>query len=278
MPVGRDLSVTLGSPQRRVVAAFFLLFGLGGISVFLVTAAFGFAFTASHFGKAPSNQGLLPLSFGASPRLGMPSLRSCSVGPPPSAIHGRGRLTRHPCRVAHCAEPPLGLSRGRCIEDQKLQASLTARPLSGEQVNAFPCRSCRAKASAAMLLILPLPLPLLLLLLWLLDLLPLSQRPNAGVAQGAPRQGCRGSRPRPWMADGGGPPEQCRSEGMPSLGEAPNGGAKPFAYFWRFSKVTRCKSETVSSHHRRNGYTHNLAQIKMPGRSRAFQTQTQVGR
>ncbi|MCP1501050.1 hypothetical protein J2Y86_005757 [Pseudomonas migulae] len=43
----------------------------------------------------------------------MPSFRSCSVGPPPSAIHGRGRLTRHPCRVAHCAEPPLGLTRGR---------------------------------------------------------------------------------------------------------------------------------------------------------------------
>ena len=64
-------------------------------------------------GRAPSNQGLLPLSFGASPRLGIPSLRSCSVGPPPSAIHGRGRLTRHPCRVAHCAEPALGLSRGR---------------------------------------------------------------------------------------------------------------------------------------------------------------------
>ena len=64
-------------------------------------------------GRAPSNQGLLPLSFGASPRLGIPSLRSCSVGPPPSAIRGRGRLTRHPCRVAHCAEPTLGLSRGR---------------------------------------------------------------------------------------------------------------------------------------------------------------------
>ncbi len=64
--------------------------------------------------KSPKvTKGLLPLSFGASLRLGMPSLRSCSVGPPPSAIHGRGRLTRHPCRVAHCAEPPLGLSRGR---------------------------------------------------------------------------------------------------------------------------------------------------------------------
>ncbi|TPG99093.1 hypothetical protein EAH72_01860 [Pseudomonas caspiana] len=56
------------------------------------------------------------------------------------------------------------------------------------------------------------------------------------------------------MADGGGPPEQCRSEGMLSLGEAPNGGAKPFAYFSAFGKVSRCKSETASSHHRRNGY------------------------
>jgi hypothetical protein len=64
-------------------------------------------------GKAPSNQALLPLSFGASPRLGMPSLRSCSEGPPPSAIHRRGRLTQHLCRFAHCAEPPLSLSRGR---------------------------------------------------------------------------------------------------------------------------------------------------------------------
>jgi hypothetical protein len=48
------------------------------------------------------------------------------------------------------------------------------------------------------------------------------ERPSAGSAQWAPRQGCRGSRPRPWMADGGGPTEQDRSEGMPSLSEAPN--------------------------------------------------------
>ena len=63
---------------------------------------------------------------------------------------------------------------------------------------------------------------LILLLLWLLIYLPHSSRPNAGVAQGAPRQGCRGSRPRPWMADGGGPTEQDQNEGMPSLSEAPN--------------------------------------------------------
>jgi hypothetical protein len=78
-------------------------------------------------GKAPSNQALLPLSFGASPRLGMPSLRSCSVGPPRSAIHGRARLTRHPCRVAHYAEPPLGLSRRRCIKI-KISRRANARP------------------------------------------------------------------------------------------------------------------------------------------------------
>jgi len=77
-------------------------------------------------GKAPSNQGLLPLTFGASPWLGMPSLRSCSVGPPPSAIHGRGRLTRHPCRVAHCAEPPLGLTRGRTPQQRPRRP--TGRP------------------------------------------------------------------------------------------------------------------------------------------------------
>jgi len=52
-----------------------------------------------------------------------PSLRSgslvqvSSVGTPPRAIHGPSRLSRHPCREAHCAEPPLGLPMGRV--DQK---------------------------------------------------------------------------------------------------------------------------------------------------------------
>jgi hypothetical protein len=40
----------------------------------------GFRFYSESLGTAPSNQGLLPLAFGASLRLGMPSLRSCSVG------------------------------------------------------------------------------------------------------------------------------------------------------------------------------------------------------
>ena len=36
-------------------------------------------------------------------------------------------------------------------------------------------------------------------------------RPNAGDVEWAERQGCRESRPRPWMADGGGPTEHRRS-------------------------------------------------------------------
>ncbi|EUB76313.1 hypothetical protein PMI27_002489 [Pseudomonas sp. GM41(2012)] len=47
----------------------------------------------------------------------MPSLRHCSGGPPPSAIHGRGRLPRHPCRGAPCAIPAFGLwERGKQIK------------------------------------------------------------------------------------------------------------------------------------------------------------------
>jgi hypothetical protein len=107
-------------------------------------AAIGSALTAGHLEKrnaARPQVTLLPLSFGASLWLGMPSLRSCSVGPPPSAIHSRGRLTRHPCRVAHCAEPALGLSMGQ--EDQKpkrggLPAGLIVRLYTP------PCRSCGA--------------------------------------------------------------------------------------------------------------------------------------
>ncbi|TBN30907.1 hypothetical protein EYC95_30060 [Pseudomonas sp. BGI-2] len=48
------------------------------------------------------------------------------------------------------------------------------------------------------------------------------ERPSGGSAQWATRHGCRVSRPRPWMADGSGPTEQDRSEGMPSHSEAPS--------------------------------------------------------
>ncbi len=44
---------------------------------------------------------------------------------------------------------------------------------------------------------------------------------------------------------------------MPSLGEAPSGGAKTFwLLLGRLPKVTRCKSGTISSRYRSNGYVH----------------------
>jgi hypothetical protein len=181
----------------------------------------------------------LPLAFGASPRLGIPSLRSCSVGPPRWAILGPARLTRHPCRVAHCAEPERSLSMGQENQDQKpkpkppVGAGLPAMIVNDDAGNLTPRGAVRFFASRLAPTGISLALALALALLWLLLLiyLPHFQRPNAGVAQWASRHGCRDSRPRPWMADGGGPTEQCRSEGMPSLSEAPNGGARPFGSF-----------------------------------------------
>jgi hypothetical protein len=68
----------------------------------------GFYWFRSYSGSlsksAKVTKALSPLTYGGSPRLAIPSLRSCSVGPPPSAIHGRG---------AHCAEPALGLPTGQ---------------------------------------------------------------------------------------------------------------------------------------------------------------------
>ena len=52
------------------------------------------------FEKRESNQSALAPPLGASPRLGMPEIRPCCVGPPPPAIHGLRRLNRHPCRFA----------------------------------------------------------------------------------------------------------------------------------------------------------------------------------
>jgi hypothetical protein len=54
-----------------------------------------------------------PCSWLGSSFVGIPSLRRRSVGPPPSAIHGGGRLSRHPCRSAHCATPAFSLHPSR---------------------------------------------------------------------------------------------------------------------------------------------------------------------
>jgi hypothetical protein len=97
----------------------FLWVGFVCISVAAVTAAYGSALTAGHFWKsAKSNQKRFAPPLGTSLRLGVPSLRHCSVGPPRRAIHGPARLSRHPCRDAHCAIPAFG------------QRGLTGRPRS----------------------------------------------------------------------------------------------------------------------------------------------------
>ena len=77
---------------------------------------------------------------------------------------------------------------------------------------------------------------------------------NSTGIWGVNRQGCRFSRPAPWMARGGGPPNHWRITGTPSLGEVPSGGARAFCLLLRFSKVSRCKSGTLSGRYRRNGY------------------------
>src|SRR3989344_891220 len=57
--------------------------------------------------------------------------RACSLlqGSPRWAILGPARLNRHPCRFTHCAEPPLGLSRGQ--ENQKPVQEPKPKPRRG---------------------------------------------------------------------------------------------------------------------------------------------------
>ncbi|MGF6486334.1 hypothetical protein ABH904_000107 [Pseudomonas frederiksbergensis] len=214
------------------------------ISVAAVMAANGSALTAGHLEKPQVTKGFLPLSFGASPRLGMPSLRSCSVGPPRSAIRGRARLTRHPCRVAHCAEPALGLSRGgasRSTAAGELTLGLTAGAVERSEAAIFLMLASASASASAVALALALDLP------------PLSQRPNAGIAQGHRGKDAAVAAPGHGWPMAAGPRSNAGVEGMPSLSEAPNGGARALGYLGLF-QVTRCKSETASGRDRRNGY------------------------
>src|SRR3989344_5280325 len=71
---------------------------------------------------------------------------------------------------------------------------------------------------------------------------------------GAPVNVRSALRPPRFGFDRGRPTEQCRREGMPSLSEAPSGGAKPFASFLAFEKGSRRKGETISGRYRSNGY------------------------
>ncbi len=82
------------------------------------------------FEQRKSKQNALAPPLGASPRLGMPAVRHCSVGPPRSAIHGRVAATPASCRGAHYAIPACGhrglTGRLRSKAEQQQQQSQSA--------------------------------------------------------------------------------------------------------------------------------------------------------
>ncbi len=71
------------------------------------------------------------------------------------------------------------------------------------------------------------------------------------------------------MARGGGPPNQCRITGTPSLSEVPSGGARAFCLLLRFSKVSRRQGGTLRGRYRSNGYVHNptVSPVRPPSRA-----------
>jgi len=237
------------------------------------------------FEKRESNQSALPLTFGASPWLGMPSLRSCSVGLPPSAIHGRGRLTRHPCRVAHCAEPPLGLTRGRTPQQRPRRP--TGRPVCWLGSARFrsadrpPSRASslpqKSKGRSAYIFALHHSSGRALARLPLLILIhppprKAERRCSSGGRRAAPFDEVehierRSSRSRPEAMR----PDEYRSEGTPSLGEGPYVRGERFllTFLGACKKVSRRKGETVSRRYRNNGYVHGQQETgRLSGRLR----------
>ncbi|MDQ0740750.1 hypothetical protein QF045_003610 [Pseudomonas sp. W4I3] len=107
--------------------------------------------------------------------------------------------------------------------------------------------------------------PLLILLLILGAPLNHAGR-NSTVIWGVNRQGCRFSRPAPWMARGGGPPKSVADYGHTERERGAEWwGKSPLGYFWgSFPKVTRRKGGTLSRRYRSNGYVRAL--IQHPGR------------
>ena len=94
--------------------------------------------------KPQSNQRALAPPLGASPRLGMPAVRHCSVGPPRSAIHGR--VAANPasmpgCPLRNTCLRPSWFNGAPKIKSQiKSRATATAMPKPGREA-AFPCGS-----------------------------------------------------------------------------------------------------------------------------------------
>jgi hypothetical protein len=223
------------------------------ISVAAVTAAIGSALTAGHFWKrAPkvTKRALAP-PLGASPRLGMPAVRHCFVGPPRSAIHGRVAATPASmpgCPLRNTCLRPSWFNGAPEIKSQiKSRATATAKP--GREA-AFPPVGAGLPAMAVsqqyiyrlMTAIAGKPAPTGVALhastirsavrpprfACVFDLRrPVKPRwPSSDIDLGGKPAGRRFSRAGPWMAHRGGPPNQCRMTGTPSLGEVPSGGAR----------------------------------------------------
>jgi hypothetical protein len=94
-----------------------------------------------------------PGSWLGSSFVGVPSLRRRSVGTPPSAIHGEGRLSRHPCRSAHSTPPAFSLHPSHVLwcldcrvqEQCWLELTLLAFLVRTSVVRTPLCRSALAR-------------------------------------------------------------------------------------------------------------------------------------
>ncbi len=230
----------------RLMGFGFCGLGFACISISAITAAGGFALTATHFSRrrkvskrlCPSIRCLAVARHALTPAL----LRGpAAIGHPWPGAATAASLPRCPLRNA-CVRP---LGKGQQI---KIKINVKSRSNGNDngKINSFASKpaptvglgasqrdwladrtpslasqaptidrytalashhsSGRALARLQLLILMHRPL----------------ERPSGGSAQWATRQGCRVSRPRPWMAGGGGPTEQDRSEGMPSHSEAPN--------------------------------------------------------
>ena len=226
------------------------------ISIPAVTATYGSALTAGHFWKGPkvtkrpSPHHSAPRPGSVCPNAGFAAWAAAMGHPWPSAANPAS------CRVTHAAKPAFGQRglTGRFQIKSRARRPYSRPVFEGELSETFGGKPApgnhdakRAAFDLDLLLILGAPLNH-------------AGRNSTGI-WGVNRQGCRFSRPAPWMARGGGPPNHWRITGTPSLGEVPSGGARAFCLLLRFSKVSRCKSGTLGGRYRRNGYVRIPTQL-----------------
>ncbi len=181
----------------------------------------------------------------------MPAVRHCSVGPPRSAIHGRVAAT--PASMPGC---PL---RNTCLRptwfngapEIKIKSQITSRATATampEREAAFPVGAGLPAMAVHQPIHLSTDTPpsqasqlpqVYAYALTIRSALrpprfacdfdlrrPVKPRwPSSDFDLGGNPAGRRFSRAGPWMAHRGGPPNQCRMTGTPSLGEVPSGGA-----------------------------------------------------